>query len=303
MSLNLTHLVHKTESILMNLSKTTWVVGSALLLGLTACGGFVYTTVGGNVTGLVENSKLVLQNEGGFRAELTKDGSFSFQAASNANYEITVFSQPTQVNCTVVNGKGKMTGEASVNNIQVTCVPNVQVGGTLAGLATGKTITLALNDTAQTPLTANGAFTLAPSYAINGKIFTVSVSSQPLAQVCSVVNGDGVADSTKPQLAKLAQVNCVAGVSIGGTVTGLAYNPYDPIATSLVVSNNGNDARTLKADGVFLFDNSALDGAAYNLTVVSNPSGKKCTIANGSGIAKIATSADAVKAVVTCVNG
>jgi hypothetical protein len=86
-------------------------------------------------------------------------------------------------------------------------------------------------------------------------------------------------------------------------VTGLAFNPYDPIRTALVISNNGNDARTLQVDGAFLFANSALDGAAYNLTVVTNPLGKKCTIANGSGVAKIAAAAEAIKAVITCVNG
>jgi hypothetical protein len=287
----------------MNLSKKTYVLGSAFVLSLVACGGFVYTSVGGSVTGLGNNSVLVLQNDGGFKQTLSKDGNFSFQVASNASYNISILTQPNPVNCSIVNGSGKMSGEAPVNNVKVTCVPNVPVGVKLTGLDKDKSITLALNDVPQNPLISSGDFTLAPSYAVSGKTFTVSVSTQPLAQVCSVSNGVAVADLTKPELAKLAKVDCVPGVSIGGTVTGLAYNPYDPIRTSLVISNNGNDARTLTFDGAFLFANSALDGAAYNLTVVTNPVGKKCTIANGTGIAKLTTPADANKAVITCVNG
>jgi hypothetical protein len=113
------------------------VVVTAIVVG---CGGYTYTTVGGQVTGLGDASALTLLTGQGFSQTLTADGSFSFKIASNQSYAIAttqaearsggqdiaiwINSQPNRVNCTAPKAAGNMT-EAAVTNLLVTCVPNV----------------------------------------------------------------------------------------------------------------------------------------------------------------------------------
>ena len=63
--------------------------------------------------------------------------------------------------------------------------------------------------------------------------------------------------------------------SVGGTVSGLSG--------TLVLQDNGGGDLNVNADGPFTFSASALDGATYNATVESNPSGQTCTIGGAVG--------------------
>jgi hypothetical protein len=67
----------------------------------------------------------------------------------------------------------------------------------------------------------------------------------------------------------------LAAYSIGGTVSGLTG--------SLMLQNNGGDILILTQDGPFNFSTPVLDGAAYSVTVLSEPSSQICTVLNGSG--------------------
>ncbi len=60
--------------------KTVTVAGLSALcaLALAACGGFVYTTVGGTIKGLTTDSTLVLVNDTSYSHTATADGTFSF---------------------------------------------------------------------------------------------------------------------------------------------------------------------------------------------------------------------------------
>jgi sugar lactone lactonase YvrE len=49
--------------------------------------------------------------------------------------------------------------------------------------------------------------------------------------------------------------------------------------------NNGGNARKVTANGAFTFTTAIASGAAYAVTVGTQPSGKTCTVANGSGSA------------------
>lgn len=291
------------------------IFGSILSVALVGCGGFVYTTVGGTVKGLTTDnlSVLYLGNEANFSQKLTADGAFSFRVASNAAYEIRVVTQPNPVFCTVANGVGRMASDAPVNNIAVTCVPNVQLGGTLTGLAASTSLGLSTKSATsidantpsvpQTPfLVANGVFTL-PYYIVSGHKYSVSVSTQPVAQVCTVMNGEGSADNANLPVAKNLAVNCVAAVTIGGTVSGLKSG------LTLVLSN-GTSTLTVSAASTtaitYKFGDSLLDGSVYDVKVTTQPVGQTCTVSNGSGIARLPNSTDAVpnpagKIAITCV--
>ncbi len=291
------------------INKATFI-GSVLTLALVGCGGFVYTTVGGSVQGLTAGSLLVLKNETNYLVRLSADGPFTFRAASDAAYNISVASQPNTDHCTVANGVGRMAGEAALNNIKVTCVPNIPVGGTLTGLASTTTLGLGTKTGASAGaaidastliaiqgngLTANGAFVL-PSYIVNGYHYEVVVIAQPAAQVCTVLNGAGVADNTNKTAANNVMINCVAAVPISGTVAGLGAG------LNVVLLNNGTDSRTVIAAGAYTFPNNLADGSAYAVTVGTQPVGQTCSVINATGVAQLSNPAAASNITVTCAN-
>ena len=92
------------------------------------CSYTVYT-VSGSVSGL--SGTLVLQNNYGGDQTLTNDGSFSFQVASSAKYNIRVKTQPNG-KCVVSNGSG--TASADVDNVSVGCWVLVDGGVSSTGV-------------------------------------------------------------------------------------------------------------------------------------------------------------------------
>ncbi|WMW79155.1 hypothetical protein RF679_10890 [Undibacterium cyanobacteriorum] len=280
----------------MKLTRKTKLIAGVFSLVLAGCGGFVYTTVGGNVTGLTTGSTLVLKTDTNYTAQLSADGPFSFRVASNASYNITVGLQPNPVNCTVTNGSGQMRGEAPVTNVSVQCSPNVQLGGTLTNLPDSTSVVLAVNSDTSYPttLSANGPFSFS-KYVVDGQAYTVSVVSPPSGKVCVVTNGTGTARLSSPPTN--IGVDCVTGVPIGGTISGLKAN------TLLVLTNNGSDTVNAVVDGVYTFRFSLLDGQGYDVQVSTQPTGQKCTVVNGKGVASLANPAPAAAIAVTCVAG
>ena len=72
-------------------------------------------------------------------------------------------------------------------------------------------------------------------------------------------------------------VSCTAAASfsVGGTVSGLSG--------TVVLQDNGGDDLSLTANGSFTFATKLAGGAAYSVTVKTNPSGQTCTVSGGSG--------------------
>ena len=79
--------------------------------------------------------------------------------------------------------------------------------------------------------------------------------------------------------------------SVGGSVSGLSG--------TVVLQDNSGDDLTLTANGSFAFATKLADGAAYNVTVKTNPSGQTCSVANGTGTI---AAADVTNVAVTCNN-
>jgi hypothetical protein len=65
--------------------------------------------------------------------------------------------------------------------------------------------------------------------------------------------------------------------AIGGAVSGLSST------TSVILLDNGGDALTVTANGAFTFATSLAGGAAYAVTVGTQPAGETCTVSAGSG--------------------
>jgi 6-phosphogluconolactonase (cycloisomerase 2 family) len=135
-------------------------------------------------------------------------------------------------------------------------------------------------------VTANGFFTFATAGSA-GALYSVTVSIQPSGQTCTVQNGSGTANADVTSVT----VNCVNTYSIGGTVSGL-------VGAGLVLQNNGAGNLPLTVSGAFSFATRVAAGAAYDVTVLTQPSGSTCTVTNGTGTAN----ANLTNVVITCTS-
>ncbi len=77
---------------------------------------------------------------------------------------------------------------------------------------------------------------------------------------------------------------------IAGEVNGLT-------GQGLVLEDNGSDDLPRTADGVFIFQVPIINGGSYNVTVKTQPTDERCTVANGSGTV---AGTDVTNVMVTC---
>ena len=82
--------------------------------------------------------------------------------------------------------------------------------------------------------------------------------------------------------------------TVGGTVSGL------PTGANVVLQNNGTDNLTVSANGSFTFSKSVEGEKTYAVTVLTQPAGANCTVANGSGTID-ADGTNVTNVAVTCV--
>ena len=148
------------------------------------------------------------------------------------------------------------------------------IGGTVSGLNTGTSVTLLDNGTDALKVTANGKFTFKTALATGAK-YSVTVSVQPTGETCTVTGGSGTVGSANVTTVK---VTCKAKTyTIGGTVSGLITG------RSVTLLDNGTNALKVTKNGAFTFTTALAGGAAYSVTVGTQPSGETCTVTKGSG--------------------
>ena len=249
------------------------VAGSAVGNVGIACSDNTYN-IGVAVSGVLR-SGLVLQDNGGDNLTVSQDGSFNFATpvASGSAYAVTLLTQPAGENCAVTGGSGTVVS-ANVAGIPVLCTPlSYSIGGSLSGLLPNNSVILQDNAGDSTTLSANGSYSFLGQIA-SGATYAVTVSTQPPGQNCSVTNGSGTVVSSN-----VGGVNVACSdntYNVGVTVTGL-------IATGLVLEDNGGDNLTINADSSPNFATPVASGSAYNVTVLSQPTGEICVVTDGSG--------------------
>ena len=232
-------------------------------------------SVGGSLSGLSSGS-VVLQDNGGDDLSVSANGPFTFatKLASGAAYAVTVKTNPSGQTCSVSNGSGTV-GSANVTSVSVACttVPTYSVGGSLSGLSSGSVV-LQDNGGDDLSVSANGPFTFATKLA-SGAAYAVTVKTNPSGQTCSVSNGSGTVGSANVTSVSVA-CTTVPTYSVGGSLSGLSSG-------SVVLQDNGGDDLSVSANGPFTFATKLASGAAYAVTVKTNPSGQTCSVSNGSG--------------------
>lgn len=82
--------------------------------------------------------------------------------------------------------------------------------------------------------------------------------------------------------------------SVGGTLSGL------PSGTTVTLQLNGGNDTTVSANGSFWFSSTVSSGSTYAVTVLTQPTGATCSVANGSGTID-STGSDVSSVAVTCV--
>jgi hypothetical protein len=167
--------------------------------------------------------------------------------------------------------------------------PTYTVGGQVSGL-TG-TVTLQNNGADDLVVGANGSFTFSTALA-DGSGYAVTVASQPAGQTCTVTNGGGtIAGADVTNVTVTCTDAAVPTYSVGGTISGLSG--------TVVLQNNGGDDLSIAANGAFTFATALNDGAAYAVSVLTQPAGQTCTVSNGAGTV---SGADVTIVSVTCTD-
>ena len=145
------------------------------------------------------------------------------------------------------------------------------VGGTVSGLS--GTVVLQDNGGDNLSVSANGPFTFATALA-GGAAYSVTVKTNPSGQTCAISSGSGTIAAANITNVAISCTNS-ATYSVGGTVSGLSG--------TVVLQDNGGDNLSVSANGPFTFATALAGGAAYSVTVKTNPSGQTCAISSGSG--------------------
>ncbi|WP_462388688.1 hypothetical protein [Acidovorax sp. Q11] len=149
------------------------------------------------------------------------------------------------------------------------------VGGAVAGLGAGKTVTLQNLGTDDLTVSTDGNFVF-NTRMDRGVAYAVTIKAQPAGQRCTVAQGTGTATADVSNVQVRCENLAAATFTVGGAVTGLT-------GSGLVLQNNGRDDLGVAANGGFSFATAQAGGTAYAVTVKTQPGGQSCTVANGTG--------------------
>jgi N-acetylneuraminic acid mutarotase len=155
----------------------------------------------------------------------------------------------------------------------------VTVGGKVTGLS-GSGLQLQDNGGETLAVAANATtFTFVLGVA-SGSAYSVNVQTQPSGQICVVSNGSGTAATANVVSVTVACSAIAANTNtIGGTIGGLT-------GSGLQLLDNGGDTISIASNATtFTFPTTVASGAAYAVTVKTQPSGQSCSVSNGTGTA------------------
>jgi uncharacterized repeat protein (TIGR03803 family) len=192
--------------------------------------------------------------------------------ASGTPYAVTVATQPAGETCSLSASTGTI---ASANgSVVVTCSTQAySLGGSITGLTTAG---LVLANGASSLTLSSGAKSFSfPTPVAYGSPYDVTVQTQPVGLTCTPSGNVGTIPAGNVTSVALA---CAPNTyTVGGSITGLN-------APSLVLQDNGADATAISADATtFAMQTPVTYGASYAVAVQTQPTGRLCTVSDGSG--------------------
>jgi hypothetical protein len=163
------------------------------------------------------------------------------------------------------------------------------VGGSISGL--NGTVVIQNNGTDTLSRSVNGSFTFTTELSDNAA-YDVRVQTQPTGQTCTVSNGSGNIPSADVTSVSITCTNNPGPTyTIGGQISGLSG--------TVAVQNNGGNTLSISANGTFTFSTALSDGATYAVTILTQPSGQRCTVTSGTGTV---SGANVTSVRIACVN-
>lgn len=245
-------------------------------------------TIAATVTGLLSGQSVTLLNNGSDALIISANNqltAFNTPIAQNGSYTVTVETQPTGQVCSVTNGSGNGV-TANVTNVSVACSTlSYTIGGNITGLVSNQRVTILNNGSDSMIVTGGGTgsdpFMFASPVAYLGG-YSVTVSSQPDNETCSISGGTGSGYGVNANVSSVALTCSTNSYQIGGSVTGLASGQQ------VTLFNNGGDAATVTGSGSgtdpFAFSSPVAYLGSYLVTINQQPNNEVCTVAtNPSG--------------------
>jgi hypothetical protein len=158
---------------------------------------------------------------------------------------------------------------------------SASIGGTITGLNSGLTLVLQNNATDTFSITGTGNNSTTYNYRFAtalsaGNAYSVTVSTQPLGETCSVANPTGNVDSSGDSVGSV-NVSCAVTSTVVGTETGLNAG------AALILSSNGSSIAVTSLSPTFSFPGVLATGSTYTVTIATQPAGQTCTLTNATG--------------------
>jgi hypothetical protein len=269
------------------IQKIRILIISLPIIALTACGSITPSspktyTIGGTVSGLGSSASVVLLDNGGDSLTVSANGAFIFKTAlaSARPYAVTVGTQPAGETCTVSSGSGTV-GTADVASVAVSCVANTYtIGGTVSGLSGSASVVLLDNGGDSLTVSANGAFTFKKAL-VSGSAYAVTIGTQPSGETCTVSSGSGTLGTSN--VTNVA-VKCNAIVVSTYSITVQIMNLLGTIGVAL---DGGTPTTVTNSTGTPATESITFlkiaNGATYDVTVTTQPTGYTCATSDGSG--------------------
>jgi hypothetical protein len=165
---------------------------------------------------------------------------------------------------------------------------NLALGGQVYGLTKSGLVLENLNNKATVTVPAGSSTFIFEQLISSDENFEVVIKTQPSGAVCKLNNAKGKSGSYSIYS---IEVVCVTNTyNVGGTVSGLR--------TSGLVLVNGSTRVDVAANATsFTLPVKVADGSPYGVTILTQPTGQVCSIANGVGTM---SSADINNLAITC---
>jgi sugar lactone lactonase YvrE len=146
------------------------------------------------------------------------------------------------------------------------------IGGTIAGLSAAGLV-LADGTDSVSPTSGASSFTF-PASVADGVAYAVTVATQPAGETCSVSRASGTLSAA--DVVDIQVVCAPTGFTVGGPITGLT-------GAGLVLAN-GTDRLAVSATATgFTLPTPVAQGAAYAVTVQTQPAGEQCSLSQSTG--------------------
>ncbi len=228
--------------------------------------------IGGTLLNL-NGGKIILSNKYGNLITLTSNGEFTINKKYNwgDNFSISIVTQPDHQICDIFNSTGVV--YSNIDDIVVTCkLKQYSIGGTVSTLYEDY-LTLTNNGVDEINISSPEAFTF-PHTLPYGSNYNISIEKYPKYQTCTISNYSGIVTENINNII----VNCqYKYYSVGGTVENLTSD-------TVYLKTNLGEILKFSNNTSFTFTKLFRDGTNYYVTILTQPTTRKCSIENNSGL-------------------